>query len=104
MIQLKYKFITSSWICTKWTVTEHCRTSLCLSDLCNSTDTFFDLIFEDRYPNTKSKESITLLFPLPLAPTMLVKLCKIKRHALTIAYIGILHLYTRKYYKNYYYM
>lgn len=62
-------------MCTKWTVTEHWRTSLCLSDLCINTDTFFDRIFVDLYPNTKSKESITLLFPLPLAPTILVKLC-----------------------------
>lgn len=41
--------------------------------MCIKDDTFSDLIFLARYPNTKSMASITLDLPLPLGPTIDVK-------------------------------
>lgn len=42
--------------------------SVCSSELWISTESFLDLIFCARYPNTKSIESMILDFPLPFGP------------------------------------
>lgn len=61
---------TLSMIFWKCTSTVQLWTSLCWSELWISTESFLDRIFWALYPNTKSIESITLDFPLPLGPMM----------------------------------
>lgn len=73
---------TLSMIFWKWTSTEQLWMSICWSELWISTESFLDLIFCARYPNTKSIESMTLDFPLPFGPIMHEKRCMIERKKL----------------------
>lgn len=73
---------TLSMIFWKWTSTEQLWMSICWSELWISTESFLDLIFCARYPNTKSIESMTLDFPLPFGPIMHENRCMIERKKL----------------------